>query len=397
VSGEFVNWSGSLRFTPAERATAASEEDVVRAVESAAERGLTIRPVGAGHSSTPLMATDDVLLSLDAMSGLVGHDGKERRATVLPGTGLADAGDSLGEVGLAMENLGDVDYQAIAGAMGTGTHGTGLTLGNLSTMLVGGRMVTGRGEVVSFDESDPDLLRAARVSLGALGIFTSMTLQLVPAFDLHRITWCTHIDWVLDHLDELVLSNRRFDFYWYPRSDMAQVRILNEPGHEARPIPPGSVHSDERGPGHEIIPQSRHLKFDEMEYMVALEDGPACFREVRKRVKDRHRATVGWRVLVRTVAADDSMISNCYQRPTMTIALLQNAELPHDRYFEDMEPLLVDFGGRPHWGKKHSQRAADLRPLFSEWDRFQEIRHGLDPQGVLMNDHLSELFEEPDE
>ncbi|WP_344260677.1 D-arabinono-1,4-lactone oxidase [Streptomyces sodiiphilus] len=400
VPEEFVNWSGSLRFTPGERSAPRTEEEVAAEVRRAAERGLTVRPVGSGHSSVPLMATDDVLMSLDALTGLVRHDTAARRGAVLPGTGLADAGRLFAEAGLGMENLGDVDYQAIAGAIGTGTHGTGLALGNLSSTLVGGRLVTGTGEIFPFGEdagedAGEDLVRAAQVSLGSLGVLTSLTLRLVPAYGLHRLNWCTHIDWVLDHFGELARANRHFDFYWYPRSDDAQVRTLNEPGREPALVPPGArLHADETGPGHEIIPNSRDLRFDEMEYMLPLEDGLDCFREVRKRIKERHRQNVGWRVLVRTVAADEAMLSNCTGRPTMTIALLQNNELPHEEYFADLEPLFLEWGGRPHWGKKHTLTAAGLRPLYPEWDAFQDIRRRLDPQGVFLNDYLRRLLEE---
>ncbi|MBB0245124.1 FAD-binding protein [Streptomyces alkaliphilus] len=400
-SGEFVNWSGSLRFTPGEFLHPADEEEVVERVRLAAERGETVRPVGSGHSSTPLSATDEVLMSLDRMSGLVAYDREALRGTLLPGTGLAEAGRLLAMADMGMENLGDVDYQAIAGAIATGTHGTGTTLPNLGANLVGGRLVTGTGAVVPFGEEagpdhDPDLLRAARVSLGALGVMTSLTLRLLPDHDLHRVNWCTHIDWALEHFHRLAAAHRHFDLYWYPRSDLAQVRTLNMPGEEPEDpalIPPGRhLRRDETDSNHEIIPNSRELKFDEMEYMLPLEAGLECFRVIRERIRERHRRTVAWRVLLRTIAPDDGLISTCEGRPTMTIALLQNNTLPHDEYFGDLEPILRDFGGRPHWGKKHSLRAADLRPLYPGWDTFNEVRRRLDPKGVFLNDHLRDLL-----
>jgi FAD/FMN-containing dehydrogenase len=394
---EFVNWSGSVRFRPDRVEHPASEQEVVDLVRRAAGDGRVVRPVGSGHSSMPLMATPDVLVDLGRMSGVVDIDRSRCRASVLPGTGLADAGDQLSEGGLAMENLGDVDYQAIAGAIGTGTHGTGIELGNLSTMLAGGRLVTGTGDVIDFSEDDPadhDLLRAAQVSLGALGILTSLTLRLVPAVPVRRRTWCTHIDWATAHFSELAASNRRFDMYWYPRSDLAQVRTVNELDVEGGPEPPGELRSDTTGLLHEIVPQSRDLRFDEMEYMLPVESGLDCLRVVMARIKERHRQRVAWRVLVRTVAADDAMLSNCWGRTTMTIALLHNAELPHDEYFGDMEPVLCDFDGRPHWGKKHTQRARDLRRHYPDWDRFEAVRRRLDPHGVFLNEHLRDLLED---
>ena len=395
------NWSGSISFTPQKVARPTDEADVIRLVRRARRRGRGVRPIGSGHSSTPLMSTDDVLVSMDRMSGVVEADPHMRWAKILPGTGLSDLGAELERHGLAMENLGDVDYQTIAGALGTGTHGSGVTLGNLSSTMIGGRLVTGDGEVVPFgvdageDAADP-LVRAAQVSLGSLGILTSVTLRLEEAHELHRNNRMTHIDWVLEHFEELVRSNRSVDFYWYPRSDLAQVRMLNKPGEEPDLMPPGELKEDVIGPNYEVIPNDRHLKFEEMEYMLPLDTLLEAFRQVRQRVKDVHRSQVGWRVLVRTIAADQAMISNAQHRQTMTIALLQNNSLPYEGYFDDLEPLFRSFRGRPHWGKKHSLKAPQLRMLYPEWTDFQAVRRSLDPDGIFLNDYLRELFGEED-
>lgn len=387
----FVNWSGSVRFDAAQLRQPSSEDEVAALVRETAERGGKLRPVGSGHSSTPLAETTDTLVSLDAISGLEAADAGAGTATVLPGTGLSDLGSALAGHDLAMENLGDVDYQTIAGAIGTGTHGTGRNLGNLSSTLVGGRLVTGTGGVVEFGEGSGELLRAAQLALGSLGILTALRLRVRSAFHLHRQNWMTHIDWVLDHFSELSRACRHVDFYWYPRSDLAQVRILTPPGEEPDVVPPGTLKKDESGPSYQIIPNFRDLKFDEMEYMVPLEEGLDVFRAVRERVKARHRHRVGWRVLVRTIAQDSAMLTNAPQ-PTMTIALLQNASLEYEEYFRDVEPIFLAGGGRPHWGKKHYRSAADLREMYPEWENFLRIRQECDPAGVFLNDYLAELL-----
>jgi FAD/FMN-containing dehydrogenase len=268
---------------------------------------------------------------------------------------------------------------------------------------VGGTLVTGGGDTVDFgsragaDENDP-LLRAAQVSLGALGIMSRLTIRAVPVYTLHRRNWMTHIDWVMDHFTELIHDNRHVDFYWYPRSDRAQLRTMNLPDDPPTVIPPdGRLKTEERDLGHQIITNDRDLRFDEMEYMLPLENGMQAFAVVRERIKERHRQNVGWRVLVRTVRGDNAMLSNCHGRDTMTIALLQNNTLPHEAYFTDMEPLLLDLGGRPHWGKKHSLTAEELAPMYPEWDDFQRIRRELDPDGVLMNDYLRRLLGDTEE
>lgn len=397
--GTVTNWSGSVSCAPSARTRPKRTSDVARLVRRARNDGITVRPVGSAHSSVPLFTTEDTLVSLERMTGVVETDPQARTARVLPGTGLRELGEELAERGLAMQNLGDVDYQAIAGAISTGTHGSGITLGNLSSTMIGGRLVNGLGEEIPFGVdadagvADP-LLRAAQVSLGALGILTSLTLQLEEAHQLHRQNWITHIDWVLEHFAELIETNRSVDFYWYPRSDLAQVRMLNKPGQEPQMTPPGRLKTDQTGPNYEIIPNDRMLKFEEMEYMLPLDTQMAAFQQIRERIKSRHRAQVGWRVLVRTIAADDAMLSNAHGRPTMTIALLQNHMLPYKDYFDDIEPIFWDCGGRPHWGKKHTLKAPQLVEMYPEWRSFQQIRRQMDPQGVLLNGYLREILGE---
>jgi FAD/FMN-containing dehydrogenase len=200
---------------------------------------------------------------------------------------LKEANQAFLKHGLALENLGDVDLQALAGAIGTGTHGTGRRLRILSNHLVGGRLVNGKGEVVEFSlESDRDFTLAARVSMGSIGIFTELRLRLVPAFKLHRREWCTHIDDCMANLDHLVESNRNFDFYWYPRSDEAKLRTLNPPGEGPEDIPYAWCQKEKTGWSGDVIPRDRDNKFDEIEFWLPAENGPACFEEVRQRIKE---------------------------------------------------------------------------------------------------------------
>ncbi|MDO3705077.1 D-arabinono-1,4-lactone oxidase [Micromonospora sp. C28SCA-DRY-2] len=401
---EFVNWSGSLVFTPARYAEPDDEDEVRALVRRARQDGTTVRPVGSGHSSSPLVRTDGILLSLDRMAGVISD--RAGLATVWAGTKLKTLGEGLYDAGLAMDNLGDVDYQSIAGATATGTHGTGLGFGNLSTQVAGVRLVTGTGELLDVGaDSNPELLPAVRLSLGVLGVVTRVTLEVQPRYDLHRRSWCAPIEWTLDHLAELQHTNRNMDFYWYPRSDQTQIRVMNRADETpeervwALPRVSGSdpwarPREVQVGPTHRTIPRHRELRFEEIEYMLPAEAFPACFAEVRRRIRERHRRTVGWRVLVRSIAADDIWLSNAYGRPTTTIACLQNTSLPHEEYFRDVEAVFRQYGGRPHWGKKHWLTARELRPLYPRWDDFQALRRRLDPDGVFLGPDQARLLEE---
>ncbi|GAB6057976.1 D-arabinono-1,4-lactone oxidase [Desulfonatronum parangueonense] len=390
---EWSNWSGSLRFTPAALVVPENEEELAQIVRRAGEEGKTVRVSGAGHSSTPLVQTTDILVSMKKITGFVSKDGAT--IAIRGGTMLKDANEIFLEHGLALENLGDVDLQALAGAIGTGTHGTGRNLRIISNHLVGGRLVNGKGEIVDFNiKDDHDFTLAARVALGTLGIFTELRLRLLPAFHLHRKEWCTHIEDCMVNLDKLIASNRNFDFYWYPRSDEAKLRTLNIPGTGPEDIPYAWCQKERVGWSGDVIPRTRENKFDEIEFWLPIDNGPPCFEEIRQRIKEVHRKDVGWRVLYRTVAADEALLSGAHGRATATISMHHNASLPHDAFFRDIEPYLIKYGGRPHWGKKHYRTAAELKKLYPRWDRFQEIRKSMDPEGVFMNEYLRTIFEE---
>lgn len=389
------NWSGSLRFQPARIEIPRNEHALSNVVRRAAEEGRTVRVVGSGHSSMPLVETTDILVSLERFGGIESHDREAQEATLGAGTTLHDANAQVHKIGLAMPNLGDVDGQTVAGAFGTGTHGTGTRLRILSASLVGVRLVNADGGIQEFSHrDDPHFFQAARVSLGTLGIFTSLTLRLLPTYRLRRREWCWHIEDCMNHLEELMERNRHFDFYWYPRSDEAKLRLLNPAENEPDDLPDARLVKDEVGWWFEILPVRRHLehKFEEMEYGLPTEAGPACFQEVRERIKQRHRRIVGWRVLYRTIASDDSFLSLAYGRPTATISLHQNAELPYREFFDDLEPIFRSYGGRPHWGKKHSLKAADLRLCYPSWDAFSATRERMDPDGRFLNPYLRELL-----
>ncbi len=198
---------------------------------------------------------------------------------------------------------------------------------------------------------------------------------------------------LVETTDVLVsLEKFQFDFYWYPRSDEAKLRTLNVPEQAPRDIPFAKRAKEKIGWSSEVLSRVRELPFDEMEYALPAEAGPECFREVRRRVKEKHRQYVGWRVLYRTIAPDDSPLSPAFGRETVTISLHQNAGLPFWEYFRDLEPIMRAYGGRPHWGKKHTLKAAELRLLYPRWDHFLQIRQDSDPEGVFLNPYLRALL-----
>lgn len=179
------NWSNLHQWQPAKIYYPTTEEEVIEIVHRAATDRRKIRIIGSGHSFTPLCVTDDYLVSLDEYQGLISVDKDKRLATVKAGTKINALNLLLDAHGLALENMGDIDVQSIAGAISTGTHGTGSGLGNVSTQVQALKFVDGRGNlrVCSRDEA-PDLFRATAISLGTFGIITEVTLKCEPSYNL---------------------------------------------------------------------------------------------------------------------------------------------------------------------------------------------------------------------
>jgi FAD/FMN-containing dehydrogenase len=388
------NWSGSIAFAPQRIECPRDEEALCTLVRDARKHGRTLRVVGAGHSSSDIVRCDDTLVSLRHFKGVVSADRGACEATVRAGSTLADLGSALYAHDLALPNYGDVATQTIGGAIGTGTHGTGPRLQNLSQMLLAVTLVDGEGRLRHIGRDESDTMNAARVALGTLGIFTDVTLKLVPTFDVERREYAIAADAALAQLDELVHGNRSFDFYWYPRRDDIKLRLVNPVFGGARPRDAREL-MRHTGYGHLVIPTHSGIphRFEESEYALPAEQGPACFSAVRERVLQRWRHVVGWRVLYRTIAADDADLSPAHARDTVTISLHQNSTLPWRDYFADIEPVFLAHGGRPHWAKKHTRRAADLAPMYPQWSRFQRVRREFDPGDVFMTPAMRELLE----
>lgn len=391
------NWSRNVSAKPSSIERPESESAVQELVRSCHADDQTVRVVGAGHSWTPLAATDEVLVSLENLTGVIDIDRADRTATVAGGTTLEDAAEEFHRANLAMPNLGDVAQQTIAGAFATGTHGTGPAFENLAGRLIGGRLVTGTGNIRTFDaESDQELLAALKVSLGTLGIFTKLQLELEPTYKLERREYCTSFEEFWPHFERLVSDNRHFDFYWYPRSDEVKIRLLNGPGGgtDAADLTYAESVKHETDWWHQIIPVHDDIgrRFEEMEYAVPRGRATEFIPEARDRIREQWRADVGWRTLVRTVAEDDAFLSNEYGRDTVTMGFIQNAELEYEPYFEDLERIARAFDGRPHWGKRHSLRGEELRRLYPEFQSFLDVRRRFDPDGVFLTRYMRELL-----
>jgi FAD-linked oxidoreductase len=407
---QWTNWSGGVVCTTHHIATPTDEAGVIRLVRQAVRAHTTVRVVGSGHSFTPLCATDGLLISLDGLQGVVAVEPAAGEATVWAGTKLYALGDPLWAHGLALANMGDIDRQALAGAISTGTHGTGRTLGSLSTQVVGLRLVSALGEVVECSPThQPEIFKAAQVSLGSLGVITQVTLRLLPAYFLHERTWVVSFDECLTELEQHIQANRHFEFFWVPQEDLCAMKTLNPVVLSADeqidlPLYKGQMTNDQSlgrlaryvrqeqvDRSYRIFPSERTLKFNEMEFAVPAANGPDCLCELRQLMRTRHR-DVAWPIEYRTLAADDLWLSPAYGRETVTISIHQAAELPYQDFFADAEAICRNHDGRPHWGKIHTYTAQELARRYPQWENFQRTRQQLDSAGRFLNSHLRIIF-----
>lgn len=418
------NWSGAQTCIPQARVAPGSESELVDLI---AGTNHTIRPVGAAHSFSPLVPTDGTILSLTNLSGMICYDSKANTADFWAGTRLTDMGDPLLAAGQGMVNMPDIDYQSLAGAIGTSTHGTGPQFGSLSAYVKALRLITAGGEVIDCSaEENADLFNAARVSFGALGVISRVTLQNRDKFKLHERQWLGNVWELLEDMDRLIRENRHFELMPLIHSDTTLAVAMNEADIDAEESPPvdedpGSyvellrlvdkyvrdfpglrnaitnavgnfvTFEDRTGWSYKIFSNPRTVRWNEMEYQVPAEAGADCLREILTTIKEEHLNS--WFPLeFRYVKGDDIWLSQFYGRDSCSISIHQHYEQAYHAYFDRIERIFWKYDGRPHWGKLHQLNHNQLKKLYPHWQDFLEIRAELDPDGKFLNSHLKDLL-----
>ncbi|WP_455900491.1 D-arabinono-1,4-lactone oxidase [Rhodococcus gordoniae] len=430
------NWARTASATPRRFETPDTVDDLARIVGRASDQGEHVKAVGAGHSFTGAAVTDGTLISLDRMSGLVSVERSPAgaRATVRAGTRLRDLSDLLWAQDLAVPNLGDIDVQSVAGAISTGTHGTGTAFRGLAAAVCRATIVLADGRIVDCSpEHEAGLFEAARLGLGALGVLATVTLDCVPAFRLRAEEAPSSLRATLDALDELRDGVDHFEFYWFPHTDGVLVkRNTRLPG--AEPVQPvGRVRTlldDEllsngafalfqqigtRAPAtipalnrvasrvlsprtfvdrsYRVFASERRVRFREMEYAIPVDLLPEVLREIDAWLQ-RNDVRIGFPVEVRFSRADDVWLSTAHGRDTAYVAVHQYHRRDHGPYFDGVEPILRAAQGRPHWAKLHSLTAGDLRALYPRFDDFLAVRDRVDPHRTFTNPYLHRVLGE---
>ncbi|HEY8948889.1 MAG TPA: D-arabinono-1,4-lactone oxidase [Rhizomicrobium sp.] len=431
VGGKWSNWSGGVTSKPKQVIAPKDEVALAAAIRSTDD---TVRAPGSGHSFTPVCASDGMIVDLAAFTGLKSVDKEKLTATFGAATPLWAIGPTLLKEGLGLKNMGDIDRQTLGGVVGTGTHGTGRTLGSFSAAVAGFKIITANGDLLNCTpDENADVFAAGRCSIGTLGVMTEITMHVRPAYRLVEKNFLLPPDELFSKLDNLVNENRHFEFFWFPYADVAICKSLNETT-EVAPEPRSAKQMYERGekgssqektfaainavlpytpfllkrthnlfsqlmPGapkvrwsNEILPSPRTVRFNEMEYAVPYAKGPDAIREVVAKIR-KDRINTGFPIEYRSIAADDVWISPFQGRESATIAVHQYRTVDTKPYFDACEAIFKQYEGRPHWGKRHSRTSHDLAPVYPEFGRFQALRKRLDPKGKFLNAHLRTIFE----
>lgn len=401
----WTNWVGNQSFTPGHAAAPRDEEELAALVRQAAQLGSRVRVAGAGHSFTPVVSTDGLLLDVSALTGVVSADPTRKRATALAGTTIREFYEPLWREGLALKNQGDIDTQQIAGAVATATHGSGIRNTCFSGVVRGVRLVTATGELRDIGESEPELLRAVQVSLGMLGVMTQLELEVTDAYRLTEQVDLWPWQEVVDRWDELVHNHRHFGFFWLPAEESAALYNLESHGgtmadkcyvkiyDEPAPDQPDSDTPGRRTDRcYRIYPMVYDPNFHELEYFVPLERGPEALSAMRELMLASLPDSI-YPLEVRTVGPDDAYLSPNYKTATTVISVSGKPGTDYWDYLRSVDRLLSEFSARVHWGKLHFLTPERLHAMYPEADAFIKARRELDPEGRFLNDHLAELFE----
>ena len=434
MTAEWRNWAHTEKSRPVLEIAPRTIDQVVLAVQRARETGHTVKPIGASHSFTAIGATDGVRLSMESLRGLVDVDLERGRVTLWAGTHLWELPSILDPLGLALENMGDIDRQTVTGATSTGTHGTGIGIGGLSTRIVGATLVTGTGEIIDIDEErNAELLPAVALGLGALGVLLTVTIQCVPRFLLRAVEAPAPFEEVLENYEHLNREADHLEFYWFPHTESTRTKTNTRLPIDAGAKPLGKVSRfvdeevvnnamlgavvgferlvpvttpsinraiesisssrDYTDISHRVFVTNRRVRFREMEYALPFEAVPTALRELREMI-DRKGYRISFPVEVRAAAADQLLLSTAHGRESGYVAVHRYWRDPDHEYFREAEAVLKAHDGRPHWGKMHTRDAESLRSTYPKFDEFLAVRNRLDPDRVFANPYLDRVLGE---
>lgn len=415
------NWSGWQKAQPQQVAYPNSEAELAKLVRNGVA---PIRVFGGGHSFSPVALSQGTMISVEQLYGIASHDAAACTATIGAGSRIASLGEPLKAIGQALLNEADINMQSLGGALSTATHGTGRSLQCYSAAVRALRLVLPDGSVAECSpQKDRELFEAARVGVGSLGVITQATMQNRPAYRLREVVSVMSLDKAMDLVERERDQHRHIEFFAFPFGNTAIVKRLDMTADAPTPQAAGSDDDNELlewaadtarrhpwtnswlqrsvvflvkdsqrvGDSFNIFPSSRAVQFNEMEYAVPAEQGMACLKQLCDTIRAKD-LNVFFPIEFRYVAADDCWLSPFQGRPSVSISVHQYYKQDYHEIFDQVEPILRQHGGRPHWGKLHTLKAKDLALLYPHFEDFARTRQRVDPQGKFLSSYARQLF-----
>lgn len=408
----------------------ASAGELAEVLRQAAEDGLTVKAVGSGHSFTAIAAAEGVLIRPEGLTAIRALDRAAGTVTVEAGVQLKELNAALAAEGLSLTNMGDIMEQTVAGAISTGTHGTGRASGSIAAQITALELVTADGSVLTCSATEnAEVFAAARIGLGALGVVSAVTFAVEPVFLLTAREEPMRFERVMAEFDELVAENEHFEFYWFPHTDGCNTKRNNRSAGPAAPVPalrgwiddellsngvfqaacavgrvapaviPGIAKLSSRALSartytdipYKVFTSPRRVRFVEMEYAVPREAAVDALTEVKAMV-DASDLRVSFPVEVRVAPTDDITLSTASGRDSAYIAVHMYRGSRYQEYFTAVEKIMTARGGRPHWGKMHTRDAEYLSAAYPRFGEFTALRDRLDPERLFANDYLRRVL-----
>ncbi|HJF50242.1 MAG TPA: FAD-binding protein, partial [Brachybacterium paraconglomeratum] len=334
--------------------------------------------------------------------------------------------------GLALETMGDIDRQSIAGAIQTGTHGTGARYTGFAGTVRALRIALPDGSVLDTSPArDRDLFEAARLGLGTIGVILEVTLQCVPTYRLELVETTRPLDEAAGEFLATCESEDHHEIFWFPRTDRATVRTMRRlPADASRQRPSRAAELLQRevlgngvwemlcraaalapplsrpvaeiashvfaGPrtvddSAAVYAAPRRVRFHESEWALPAEHLEAALAALRARFTAED-VRVTFPLEIRRAAADDVWLSTAFERETVYIAAHRYHREEAGPYLLLVQRTLADFGARPNWGKMHWLGARELSRLYPRFEDFRAVRRAADPEGQLMTPALRHLL-----
>ena len=427
---EWTNWARNVKAIPTYYHQPDTVQEIQDIVDSCRVRGTSLRVTGAGHSFSAVAQPDNETLSMENIRGLISYDFEAMEAKIWAGTYLYEAAQILAKVGMAFENMGDVQEQTIAGAISTGTHGTGITLGSMSNQIIAWTWIDGQGNLQHHRRGNDDLSRALSLSLGLLGVLIDVTIKTIPLYSLRvESTKETFNDalssWTVD-----LENNRHVEWFYFPGTDTVQVKRTNPIPYvrqsrkskaveqvknslletaafkvisEACRINPrlsrkmtaisaqGVPTGVKEGIYHEVLPSPRLVKFTESEYALPLKSFESVIEEIHHFLH-AHPFYVHFPIECRVTAGEDAFLSPTQGQETVFLAFHMYKGMDDEPYFKWVHKLMEKYDGRPHFGKVNDLTNKKVEKLYPDVNRFLEIRKRYDPFGIFMSPYMKQLF-----